>query len=185
IMSERNKIQYTNEGLIIAGISNRSRWLFLLYWMLLISIMPVLLYLFGFNTLLIAGIVGFISLSWRRLRIPANFRPVKVRKDRDFVYVNHKVLPLEELLFLSIHETEGYAIIRLEARRTNILFPREARLLSDCSGFKEALQLCREIRDFIDPDLKINHVMWVSGKGRNIGRWGSRRIEFEHWEFIQ
>lgn len=184
-MSKRDKIQHTDDGLIIAGISSRSRWLFLLYWLLFGLTLALLVTTFEFSTILVLSIPAFVCINWSRLRFPANFRTLKLRKDQEFIYVNKKALPLEELLFLSFHETEAYAIIRLEARRKNILFPKEAKLMSDCSGFEEALQLCREIRDFIDPDLKINHVMLVSGKSRNIGRWGSRDIKFEHWEFIQ
>jgi hypothetical protein len=185
MMSKGNKIVQSGNELLIAGLSSKSRWFFLLYWILLGTALVFLTTTFDFSTILVFFIPAHFFINWSRLRFPANFRPLTLRKDNEFVYVNNKALPLEELLFLSFHETEAYAIIRLEARRENILFPKEVKLMSDCSGFEEALQVCRDIRDFVDPDLKINHVMLVSGKSENTGRWGSRRIKFEHWEFIQ
>lgn len=184
-MSNSNKIIQSDGELLIAGLDRRSRWLFLLYWLLFGLTLALVVTTFEFSTVLVLSIPAFVFINWSRLRFPANFRTLKLRKDQDFIYVNKKALLLEELLFLSFHETEACTIIRLEACRKNILFPKEAKLMSDCSGFEEALQACRQIRDFIDPDLKINHVMLVSGKSRNTGPWGSRDIKFEHWEFIQ
>lgn len=185
-MVDLNKISLSDKGLIISRVDNAFRSIFLIFWICLLSASCLLCYTtFLYSILIFFILVALISIYWHRLRIPANFWPVSIRKDEHSVFVNKRGFLLEDLLFLSFYETEGYTIIRLEARRNNILFPREVRLISDCSGYEEAVHLCRQIRDFIDPDLKINHVRSVSGKSKPTSWRGSGKIEFDKWEFIE
>lgn len=186
MMADLNKISLSDKQLIISSVDNAFRRLFLIFWIFLLSSSVLLYYTpFQYSVLIFFILVALMSIYWHRLRIPANFWPVSIRKEENLIFVNKRQFLLEDLLFLSFYETEGYTIIRLEARRNNILFPREVRLISNCSGYEEAVHLCRQIRDFIDPDLKINHIRSVSGKSKPVGWRGSGKIQFDKWEFIE
>lgn len=100
--------------------------------------------------------------------------------------MNRKKMPFDDMLFLSIREKDNYKIIRLEGKRKNILRANEKILKTDCKNFEEAYLLCRSIRDFINPELKINNIKIGSGSSANIagGMSSSRSEDIEIWEFM-
>ncbi|MGC4057275.1 MAG: hypothetical protein QM743_04020 [Chitinophagaceae bacterium] len=184
-MNDIQKMYQAEDGkIIIPGLSNRARFRYVLYVTLLaLGLLILVTELYEYPVVLL--FVGVLVISFRRLyMLPADFRPIVISLNEDMVQVNKKGFPAEEILFLSFRQIEDYRIVRLEARRKHILFAREAILKTNCSGVEEALAFCRSIRDFIDPELKINHMRLVSGKSEDTGQ-GSKSIKFEHWEFVQ
>lgn len=185
------KVNFVNGELIVSAISNDLR---LKYYFLAACfiILEILVFYLGYH---FGGIFffGFLILLIRFgsvLKRPANWHPVKISVSEDEVFVNNKALRKEDLVFLSFHQTEECKIIRLEAKRNNIIKPNEAKILSDCANEDEAIEICRVIRDFIDPDLKICYVRLVKGKRKrsdfvgNIMANLSDDIRFEKRYFI-
>jgi hypothetical protein len=110
---------------------------------------------------------------------PVTLRKIVISKNDAILRLNSKQMPLDSLLFLSVREKENYLIIRLEATRKNIMFANEKMLYTGCSNLDESLAICRQIRDFIDPVLKINVVMMP------INRAGIHNKDQEIWHYVE
>ena len=154
-------------------------------------LVQVLVVYLGFDYDSIFYFIFFILLlSFARvLQRPANWHPVKIQVSKEEVFINGKALRKEDLIFLSFHQTEECRTIRLEAKRNNIFIANEARIVSNCSGEDEAIEICRVIRDYIDPTLKICFVRLVKGKSKRsdfVDDFGdlSNDIRFEKRYFI-
>ena len=183
------KLERLNENeLLIPRVDNGFRLTYMFFCLLAVGT-PVSIFLFP----CLLGVVvfflwlPFVMTFWHRLSPPANFWPLRICKSGEYLYVNKKAFRLDELIFLSFSDHENCTTIRLEARRNYIIFSKEARLISNCSNVEEAIQLCRKLRDFINPQLKINYIRLVKGKSNymNIGHGGGRGDTLhDHWEFI-
>jgi hypothetical protein len=161
-------IDFVNEELIVSEVAKNLRLKYYFFATSFILLEALVLYL-GYDY---DGIFYFVFLILlirygNVLKRPANWRPVKIRVSEENIFVNNKALRKEDLICLSFHQTEKCSIIRLEAKRNNILIPNEAKILSDCSNEEEATQICRVLRDYIDPNLQICFVRLVKGKRRS------------------
>lgn len=134
----------------------------------------LLIFYFGYyyNSVFYLGFLFIFIIYGSVLKRPANWNPVKIRVSGDAVFINKKEIKKEDLIFLSFHQKEECSTIRLEAKRNNIFRPNEARLISNCANDDEAIELCRVIRDFIDPALQICYIRLVKGKSESVGFTG-------------
>lgn len=105
-------------------------------------------------------------------------KQIIIEKFMTHLQINRKKMIWEDLMFLSIREKELYNIIRLEAKRKNMLIANEVVLINNCASFDEAVHLCRQFRDFIDPNLKINVAT------NYISRSGGKS-DLENWHYIE
>jgi hypothetical protein len=179
---------YYNDSLIINGLTRKQQVSYLLKigmpFLILFSV-----YFWGYLFFEFALVIGIILFTTLRhfLPFPANFFGIIIKKQDGNLWINKKVIPYEDLLFLSLREKDFYKIIRLEAKRKNILIANEKILASDCEGFEDALSLCREIKSFIDPNLKINNIKIGTGRANNYGDYtssGGRNENIEIWEYV-
>lgn len=161
---------------------------------LTIYVLPVLIvflvwyYKFIATITLVVMLIFIGSILFHFFKFPANFNPIILKKDIPYFYIGKKKINFEDLLFLSLREKDAYRVIRLEAKRENILISNEIKLFTNCKNFEEALYLCRQVRDFIDPNLKINHITIGnsevnSGYG-NYTSGGGRNEDVEVWTYI-
>lgn len=183
------KLSFVNDEIIVSEISNDLRLNYYSSALIFILLEALVFYLgYDYDGIFYFGFLILLIRYGDVLKKPANWRPVTIRVSEDEVFVNNKALRKEDLIFLSFHQTEKCRIIRLEAKRNNILIPNEAKILSDCSNEDEATQICRVIRDYIDPNLKICYVRIVKGKSKRPGYVShqlSNDITFEKRDFIE
>lgn len=172
-----------DNSLIIPALPMRNKLIYIL-----VNVLPVLtvilFWYFQFisTQMTIVILIFIISILFHFYKFPANFNPIILRKDFPFFYIGKKKINFDDLLFLSLREKDAYRIIRLEAKRENILISNEIKLFSNCKNFEEALYLCRQVRDFIDPNLKINHIT-IGNSAVNSGGGGSND-DIEVWTYI-
>ncbi|MFA6151945.1 MAG: hypothetical protein WC716_11535 [Chitinophagaceae bacterium] len=184
-------LKIVDDELIVSEIGNDMRIRYYLFAITFILIGALVIYLgYDYDSIFYVGFVGIFSVYGRVLKRPANWRPVKIKVSSELVFINRKKLRKEDLIFLSFHQTDECRTIRLEAKRSNIFRPNEARILSNCSSEEEAIDICRIIRDYIDPDLKICYVRLVKGKSKRadfVSDFGdlSNDITFEKRYFIE
>lgn len=185
------KLKVEHDELIVSEISNSLRVNYYSSALIFILLEAFVFYLgYDFNGIFYFGFFILLIRYGDVFKRPANWHPVKIRISEKEVFVNNKALRKEDLIFLSFHQTDKCRTIRLEAKRNNIFRPNEAIILSDCSGEDEAIQICRIIRDYIDPNLKICFVRLVKGKRKSVQfiykmSHLSNDIEFEKRYFIE
>ncbi len=162
-----------------------------------ISKVFILLFIIGFcvyrqfvNPFIVLAFLFPIIFTFKGfLRIPVNFFDIVIVKSPDGLFINKKFFPFEDLIFLSIRESEEYGVIRLEAKRKNILFENQKTLVANIESFERAVSLSRQLRDFISLDLKINNItMGFSAPRLWRGYFemgGGKSADVENWNFIE
>ena len=179
-----------NNSLTIKGIPYSRRLIYVACWLIpIIAIVIFMLQSSPKENLILCIILIPVLTTFRPLiKPPPLFFDIIMSKQQDHLLVNGKKFYYEDLLFLSFKEAEGYRIIRLEAKRRNILFAHEKILITQSNSLEESLSLARQLRDFISPDLKINHVtMGESAPSVYYGYFGNRggrNREVEMWHLI-
>lgn len=185
-----SKIKFVNGELIVSAISNDLHLNYYSSTLIFILLEAFVFYLgYDYNGIFYFGFFILLIRYGYVLKRPANWHPVKIRVSDEEVFVNNKALRKEDLIFLSFYQTDECRTIRLEAKRNNIFIANEARIVSNCSGEDEAIEICRVIRDYIDPTLKICFVRLVKGKCKRsdfVDDFGdlSNDIRFEKRYFI-
>lgn len=161
------ELNVVNNDLVVSKISNDLRVRYYFFATIFISIQLLVLYVAYDYHSIFYGAFLFIFINYgNALKRPANWHPVVIKKNDDVVFVNNKQIKKEDLIFLSFHQTDECRTIRLEAKRNNIFIANEARIVSNCSCEDEAIEICRVIRDFIEPTLQICYVRLVKGKSK-------------------
>lgn len=179
---------YFNDTLIIEAISIKKKVLYFVAYFVPLCIL-IILYTLGFIPYYLIFIIAiFLWYTYKTfLTFPANFTRIILSKYEYGIQINHKRIPFEDLLFLSIREDELYKQIRIEAKRKNILFSNEKILFSHCKNFEHAISLCRELKKFIDPNLKINQIKIGSARSSSLltsDSAGSPNSKVEVWNYI-
>jgi len=171
--------------LVIPGLSVKSRIMYTIRWLIVLitfglsCLLPIL-----YNIVVVLVLIlPVVSTFWYKFKFPANYWPLTIIRSGTTLQVGKRNFQFEDLLFLSFKEDEFYSVIRIEAKRKSILFSNEVQLMNNCSGFEEALSYCRQIRNFIDPNLKINYMRRGQGKSVDMGQ-GSGSLEFEDWVYL-
>lgn len=113
------------------------------------------------------------------------FSAITIRKHPDGIWINKRLMPFDEMLFLSLRERDDYAVIRLEGKRETMLKANETVLKTNCRDFEHAYHFCSELRAFIHPELRINHIKIGYGRGayESDGE-GSKNENVEVWEYL-
>jgi hypothetical protein len=181
------KLIFQNECLLIPNLASSEDHFFVIKLIGFLSMMviPVCLgmYLFVHHFVISISIfiisipcAYFIYSYWFKREPIAQ---LTIRKVTNYIQLNQKKILFDDLLFLSIRESENYRIIRLEAKRKNIVFANEVIITSNCDSLDEAVSLCRQIRDFIDVNLKINMVEMA------VNRAGRKDAKNEIWHYVE
>ena len=141
---------------------------------------------FHFNKLAVLPLAIFFYFQFRDfIFLPMIFFRITLRKHPHGLVINGKLMRFDDMLFLSLREKDAYRVIRLEAKRSNILFSNEKVLKTKCKNFDEALAVCQQLRNFIHPDLRINHIKAGYARDENAGDGNGRKSdEVEVWDFL-
>jgi hypothetical protein len=115
---------------------------------------------------------------------PILLKDITINANENGCNINNKQIDTEKLLFLSIREKDDYKIIRLEMVRKNILIANEQILFTDVDSLEDGIRLCRIIKQFIHPDLRINQIKIGSGGASMYNPGGNRNRDLEDWCFI-
>lgn len=88
----------------------------------------------------------FYIILARAMVKPSIFKDIKITKFVDKITVNDKIIPLDNILFLSFREADDYKYVRLESKRKHLIIANEILLYNECSSYDEALEFCRITR---------------------------------------
>ncbi|MBK7763370.1 MAG: hypothetical protein IPI46_08340 [Bacteroidetes bacterium] len=141
------------------------------------------------NPLILLAILFSLIFTFKEfLKLPANFFDIVMVKSLEGVIINKTLFKYEDLIFLSFRENENYSVIRLEAKRKNILFANDLKLIAGLDSFDRALTLSRQLRNFISLDLKINHITMGFAAPRLWRGYfempATKASDIENWHFI-
>ncbi|MCC7029478.1 MAG: hypothetical protein IT257_04165 [Chitinophagaceae bacterium] len=131
-------------------------------------------------------ITGILYYSFRPFIFkPMVFSAITLRKHPEGLLIGQQLMRFEDMLFLSLRERDHYAVIRLEGKRDTMLKANETILKTDCRSFEEACDFCLQLRAFIHPGLRINHIKIGYGRGAyEADGEGARNENVEVWEYL-
>ena len=177
-----------DEKLLIPGLSKTGKIIYVLSLFLPLFLLSILVIFFNLALIYALIILVFLGITYRQFVFYSyNFRTTIISKTPDGILINNKKILFEDFLFLSLREKDFYKIIRFEAKRNNILVANEKILKTNCKNYEHALLVCKGIRDYIHPSLKINNIKvgYVPSRFGSKNAKGRRDESKEIWEFIE
>jgi hypothetical protein len=166
----------TTDSLIIKKDDNKKLFFYLLPYIVpaIVCGLLYLMHIFPVWMLLLLLLLSYNFIFIFLKHQPIVFNDITIKKNEHGCSINNKIIDVEKLLFLSIRQKDGYKIIRLEMVRKHILLANEFILFSDVENLEQGIHLCKQIKQFIHPDLKINVIKIGSssnGSDRNLEKW--------------